>query len=218
MINKLALAWPKENKLSVFIAIEGIDGSGKSTQARRLVDYFNSIGKKAIFTREPGGTPLAEELRGMILRDNGISDPITELLMLNAARRDHIENFIKPKLTEGYIVVCDRFIGSTYAYQGELKHLRWDIIKQAHILSTQDFYPDICLVFDIDPNLATQRVIERSGDSTFYDKLTMMEKVQLRNAFLMLSNLLPPSTRTHVIKADRGEDEVYNELITYIAA
>ena len=143
----------------VFIVFEGGEGVGKSTVVRYLSDYLRSCGNKVILTREPGGTDLAEELREIILRDesSGIS-ALQELFLFSAAREDHLRKVVKPALDEGYVVLCDRFIGSTYVYQGIVGGVDLDFLVE-----TQKPFLDIVsisrtYVLDLDVDIALSRV------------------------------------------------------------
>lgn len=147
----------------IFVSLEGIDGCGKSTAARYLVEYLKSIGLNAMFTREPGGSHLAEQIRQIIINESMSS--MTELLLFQAARYDHIENVIKPALNNGFIVVCDRFIDSTYAYQGYGRGLINEVLELEKIV-LKGFEPDYTLLFDVSVEEAHKRLVKRSGDDT----------------------------------------------------
>ncbi|MBC7610837.1 MAG: dTMP kinase, partial [Polaromonas sp.] len=112
----LARGGPSRRSSGLFISFEGIDGAGKSTHISALAEAFKAAGRSVTLTREPGGTPLAEKLRAMVLND--VMDPLTEALLIFAARRDHILNVINPALVRGDVVLCDRFTDATFAYQG----------------------------------------------------------------------------------------------------
>ena len=151
----------------LFISFEGIDGAGKSTHIDALADAFRASGRKVTLTREPGGTPLAEKLRALVLND--AMDPLTEALLIFAARRDHLENVIKPALSRGDVVLCDRFTDATFAYQGggrgfELNMLqtleKW--VQAAHSPVHKDrqilVQPQLTIWFDLSPEAAAIRL------------------------------------------------------------
>ncbi|MEI4220315.1 MAG: dTMP kinase, partial [Candidatus Dasytiphilus stammeri] len=133
----------------MFITFEGIDGSGKTTQSELLANYFKQIHgeNNVVLTREPGGTDFAEKIRGLLLKDN--IDPISELLLLISMRHEHMKKLILPALLEGKIVICDRFIDSTIAYQGYGLGVDLSLIRDLHKL-VEIKYPDITFILDID--------------------------------------------------------------------
>jgi dTMP kinase len=146
----------------VFISFEGIDGAGKSTHIEGLAAALRSAGRRVTLTREPGGTPLAEKLRALVLNDP--MDPMTEALLVFAARRDHLQQLIEPALARGDIVLCDRYTDATFAYQGggrgfELETLtvleRW---VQALPATPSLRQPELTVWFDLDPAVAAQRL------------------------------------------------------------
>jgi dTMP kinase len=138
----------------VFITFEGIDGAGKSSHVQALADAFRAQGRAVTVTREPGGTPLAEKLRTLALNDP--MDPLTEALVMFAARRDHVEQVIKPALARGDVVLCDRFTDATFAYQGGGRGFDWDVLVQLE--RWIDMKPDLTVLFEIDPAVAAQRL------------------------------------------------------------
>lgn len=156
--------------MSKFITFEGGEGVGKSTQAKMLCKFFEDKGEKVFLTREPGGTVLAEKIRNeILLKNNGVDDPLTEFLLLSAARRDHVESIIKPKLKQGVFVVCDRFYDSSVAYQAYYKGLDFSIMEQINNLAINDFKPDITFLLELDHKKANIRVSDR-GVGNHYDK------------------------------------------------
>jgi dTMP kinase len=148
----------------IFITFEGIDGAGKSTHITGLFDAFKAQGKGVTLTREPGGTPLAERLRTLILNDP--MDAMTEALLVFAARRDHLQQVIEPALARGEVVLCDRFTDATFAYQGggrgfDLETLYYlEQLVQTSKRPEGDFvrHPDLTLWFDLSPEVAAERL------------------------------------------------------------
>lgn len=144
----------------LFISFEGIDGAGKSTHISTLADAFKAEGRVVTLTREPGGTPLAEKLRGLLLHD--AMDPLTEALLMFAARRDHVQSVILPALARGEVVLCDRFTDATFAYQGGGRGFDLAVLSQleawvqAH--DGQTLQPALTLWFDLAPEIAAQRL------------------------------------------------------------
>ena len=133
-----------------FIVFEGCEGVGKSTQISLLKEYFKNTEQKAIFTREPGGTPLAEEIRNLIKSDNSIT-AIEEAYLFAGARAHHVSNVIIPALNQGISVVCDRFILSSLAYQGKARGLGYSVINEINHHAMQGIKPDVTIFFDLSP-------------------------------------------------------------------
>jgi dTMP kinase len=145
----------------LFISFEGIDGAGKSTHISSLADAFKAAGRSVTLTREPGGTPLAEKLRAMVLND--AMDSLTESLLIFAARRDHLAHVIRPALLRGEVVLCDRFTDATFAYQGGGRGFDLHVLKtlEAWVQSTEGqtlLQPDLTVWFDLDPLKAAERL------------------------------------------------------------
>ena len=152
----------------LFISFEGIDGAGKATHIEALADAFRAGARSVTRTREPGGTPLAEQLRALVL--NQPMDALTEALLMFAARRDHIEQVIAPALARGEVVLCDRFTDATFAYQGGGRGFDWDSLSKLELLA-QDrqapeanlahkdlLQPDLTIWFDLPPAVAAERL------------------------------------------------------------
>jgi dTMP kinase len=145
----------------IFISFEGIDGAGKSSHVQAVADAFSKAKRQVVLTREPGGTPLAEKLRDMVLHDN--MDPLSEVLLMFAARRDHLQQVIEPALARGDVVVCDRFTDATFAYQGAGRGFDLSVLKQLE-LWVQSLpnggvrQPDLTLWFSLDPSIAAERL------------------------------------------------------------
>ena len=152
----------------VFISFEGIDGAGKSTHMDALAGAFRAAGRTVVLTREPGGTPLAEKIRALVLHEP--MGPLTEALLMFAARRDHIEQVIDPALARGEVVLCDRFTDATFAYQGGGRSFDWDSLSKLELLA-QDrqapeanlahkdlLQPNLTIWFDLPPAVAAERL------------------------------------------------------------
>ena len=143
-----------------FISIEGIEGVGKSTNIRFICDFLNDLGIKNVSTREPGGTPISEQIRDVLLAAGNKSlCPMTELLLIFSGRAQHIHELIEPALTSGSWVVCDRFTDATYAYQGAGRGLPTDLIQGMEILVQGLIRPDLTLIFDIQADLGLKRAV-----------------------------------------------------------
>ncbi len=138
-----------------FITFEGIDGAGKSSHIESLATWIRARGQTVLVTREPGGTPLAEQLRAQFLRDE--MDALTECLLVFAARRDHLQQLIEPALAAGGTVLCDRFTDATFAYQGAGRGFDWSVLTQLERWVQGDRQPDLTLWFDVEPGEAAAR-------------------------------------------------------------
>ena len=144
-----------------FISFEGIDGAGKSTHIEGLAQWFKSRGHVVTLTREPGGTPLAEKFRELALHES--MDPLTEALVMFAARREHLVNVIEPALARGEVVLCDRFTDATFAYQGGGRGFDWTVLKALeqmvqNVPASALRQPDLTIWFDLSPEVAAQRL------------------------------------------------------------
>lgn len=141
--------------LGKFITLEGIDGAGKSTHLPWLKSWWEQRGWQTVQTREPGGTPLAEKIREMVLGQE--MDALTESLMMFAARRDHIKNAIQPALDKGHLVICDRFTDASFAYQGFGRGHDLTVLNTLEAWTQEGLQPDLTLWFDVEPAIASQR-------------------------------------------------------------
>ena len=177
--------------LPAFISFEGIDGSGKSTQARALADHLRSKGRDVILTREPGGSPGAEEIRALVLTgDPDRWSVVTEILLFTASRRDHLEKTILPALGRGQTVISDRFADSTRVYQGATRGDLRAMVDNLHALMIGR-EPDLTFIIDMDPGTALQRgLARRSGEDRFEDMGLAFQQT-LRAGFLTLAQTFP---------------------------
>lgn len=198
----------------IFITIEGTDGSGKSTQIKLLMDYLSSKGCDILFTREPGGTQISEKIRELILDINNVKmTAVTEALLYAAARAQHVEEKIIPAVDEGKIVICDRFVDSSIAYQGAARGLGSDLIKDINKFALRGILPDITLFFDISPEKGILRKKnERNLDRIESEKLVFHKKVY--NGYKELCDAYPE--RIKVINADDTVENVHENVIKEI--
>lgn len=151
-------------KLGKFIALEGGEGAGKSTQARLLAEALRAAGKTVVLTREPGGTPGAEAIRALLLRTDGEGwGPRAEALLFAAARADHVERLIAPALAAGQWVICDRFVDSSRAYQGGAGGLEDEDVLALHRVGSQGLLPDFTLLIEVPEAEVAQRLAKRDG-------------------------------------------------------
>ncbi|MEI7669300.1 MAG: dTMP kinase [Pseudomonadota bacterium] len=177
---------------SLFITFEGGEGSGKTTQIKLLAEYFKNNGKKCLLTREPGGSQGSEAIRDIIL--NGSADKwhdVTELLLFQAARVEHVERVIKPALASGNIVLCDRFLDSSIVYQGIGKGLGVQYVEQIHQLTLGNFAPDFTIILDIEPEKGLKRAKSRSHHETRFENMELEFHKKVREGFLSLTKNKP---------------------------
>ena len=193
-----------------FISFEGIDGCGKSTQAKILSDELATYGKKVLLTREPGGSKGAEEIRNLLL--TGETDrwsAETEILLFTAARRDHLERTILPALEIGSTVICDRFSDSTRVYQGVTRGDLRDVVDQLDktMIPRQ---PDVTVLVDLDPEIGLARALRRSDNEARFEDFGLEMQIKLREGFLTLANEFPK--RFIVVDGSRNESEVARDI------
>lgn len=170
-----------------FISFEGIDGSGKSTQARLLAEHLRGTGRDVVLTREPGGSPGAEEIRALVLEGDGDRwSPETELLLFTAARRDHLERTIAPALEAGQIVICDRFADSTRLYQGLARADLRGLVDQLHSLMIGR-EPDLTILIDMDPATGLDRALSRGTGEERFESFGNAMQQKIRQGFLDLA-------------------------------
>ena len=192
----------------MFITLEGPEGSGKTTAVDYAVSKLEEMGYKIVRTREPGGTPIAEQIRNVILdKANTAMDERTEALLYAASRRQHLVEKVWPALKEGKIVICDRYLDSSLAYQGGARGLGVENILNVNNFATEGTFPDLTLLFDIDPKIGLARNAanaNREVNRLDLEKLDFHNKV--RNTFLELAKRYPE--RFIVIDASKSREEV----------
>ncbi|MCA0920654.1 dTMP kinase [Pseudooceanicola nanhaiensis] len=171
----------------LFLSFEGIDGSGKSTQARLLAEHLRTQGREVVLTREPGGSPGAEEIRRLVLEgDPDRWSAETEALLFTAARRDHMERTILPALERGAVVVCDRFADSTRMYQGLSRGDLRGLVDKLHALMIGR-EPDMTLLIDMDPETGLSRALGRQGTEERFETFGADLQRRMRQGFLALA-------------------------------
>jgi dTMP kinase len=193
-----------------FITFEGGEGTGKTTQISKLADYLEGRGHTVVITREPGGTPVAEAARAVLLDPALEPDGLTELFLLEAARHDHVENIVVPALERGEVVISDRYADSSTVYQGLVRGLGEELVIQLNRLATGDLEPDLTLVFDLDPEDGLGRVRSRDAGGDPADRLDAEPEEfhrRVRAGFLRLAELHPD--RVRVIDASGDPDAVF---------
>ena len=194
-----------------FITFEGGEGSGKTTQSKCLFEYLKSKNIKCIWTREIGGTLVAEKIRDIILHNE--MDHMTELLLIMAARKEHVDKVILPALHSGVNVICDRFIDSTFCYQGA--YVGREKVRELHEFVIGDLYPDLTFFIDVPAEDGLKRACARGGNNKFEDK-DISEHERIRGEFLELVKMFPD----RIVKIDgmQSEDEVSRDVVSSISS
>ena len=198
----------------LFITFEGIDGAGKSTHIAGLAEAFRAQGRTVELTREPGGTPLAEKLRELVLNDP--MDPLCEALLMFAARRDHLQEVIEPALARGDVVLCDRFTDATFAYQGAGRGFDLDVLRQLERWvqampgkGNRLRQPDLTVWFDLPPAVAAERLAgARLPDRFESQSLAFFERVAAGYG----DRLGQDPTRFARVPSDQSRDEVWRHV------
>ncbi len=191
----------------LFITMEGMDGCGKSTQLRRLARALTEQGLSVTVTREPGGTPAGEAVRALLSSEASLGiTPLTELFLIVGARAEHVASFIKPALAEGSIIISDRYVDSTVAFQGYGRGLDLDLIDEMNLAATGGLMPDLTILLDLDPRLARSRTSARpiGGLLGAFDEEKLDFHKRVRRGYLELAARLP---RIKVIEASGSSDE-----------
>jgi len=204
------------NGKGLFISFEGIDGSGKSTQARLLAERLQASGHDVVLTREPGGSPGAEEIRALVLQgDPDRWSAETEILLFTAARRDHLERLIGPALDDGQIVICDRYADSTRLYQGLSRGDLRGTVDQLHTLMIGR-EPDLTILIDMDPETGLKRALGRNGTEERFEAFGQDMQQRMRDGFLALADEF--ADRFRVIDGNRPLEAVADDVLTTVNA
>lgn len=202
--------------MSLFITFEGGEGSGKTTVLNMINKALIEKGYQTVLTREPGGTPISEQIRDVILdKANTAMDARTEAFLYAASRRQHLVEKIWPSLKEGKLVLCDRYLDSSLAYQGVARGLGIDEILNLNMYATEGSFPDITLFFDIEPEQGLARIAKNNNrEVNRLDLEKMSFHHQVRNAFLTLAKRYP--NRYRIIDASKPLEDVFNQALEVI--
>ncbi len=199
----------------LFITFEGGEGSGKTTQLKALLTHLRSTGRDAVETRDPGGTPIGKQIRGLLLdRENTRMGPATELLLYEASRAQLVHEVIRPALAAGRIVLCDRFTDSTVAYQGYGRGLDLTLIARLNALATEGLRPDLTFLLDLDPGVglarATRRVTERQERHDRIEAEVLAFHQRVRTGYRAIA--AADSERVILLDASRGMSEIEGHI------
>jgi len=201
----------------MFITLEGIEGSGKTTQINNISRFLENKGHNCVITREPGGTNIGRKIRSILLDpENKGMEPMAELLLYFSDRVQHVKKLIQPSLSEGKTVICDRYFDATLVYQGYARGLDINLIMRLHELILEGLKPDITLLLDLSPETGLARAWEqigngsRSGDETRFEKEALSFHKKIRAGYLELARLEPQ--RFRVIDASQEKNKVQMDI------
>lgn len=198
-----------------FVTFEGTEGSGKTTVIEKVEQYYINKGYKVVRTREPGGSKIAEDIRNVILDVNNTSmDPITEAMLYAASRRQHLVEKVIPYLEQGYIVLCDRFIDSSLAYQGHARGLGIDKVYQMNLMATNGLLPDVTIYVDVKPEVGLSRIKSNNREQNRLDleKISFHEKVY--EGYYLVSKMF--EERFKVVNGDQTRECVLNDTLAIL--
>jgi len=203
---------PEQKHSGRFIVLEGVDGAGKGVQSRNLLSAMQAAGLDVILTREPGGSPGAEEIRRLIVEGEvNRWDDMTELLLIYAARRSHLVETIWPALEKGTWVISDRFADSSRAFQGIAGNLGLEAVEIVHQQVAGDFQPDLTLILDLDPSISLDRAGARGGSEDRFEQKGLGYQQRVRDGFRLLASQSPQSKV--LIDAGGSIDEVFTRIV-----
>jgi len=207
----------------MFITLEGIEGSGKTTHVKYIIEFLQKQGYECVATREPGGTRIGKKIRAILLDpESSDMDPLVELLLYFADRAQHVRHFILPSLAAGKIVLCDRFYDATLVYQGFARGLDVGLIQKLHKLILKDLKPDMTILLDLPPEQGLSRAWKqinngsRTGIESRFENEALAFHHKVRSGYLELSRQEPE--RFRVIDASRDEHRVREEIITVLSS
>jgi dTMP kinase len=201
--------------MSKMIVIDGVDGSGKGVQTRRLYQAFLEYGMPCILTREPGGSPAAEDIRALLVNGEPDKwDSMTELLLMVAARKAHLRDTILPALEQEMWVISDRFADSSRAFQGIAGEIGLDTVDKLHALCIGEFKPDLVIILDIDERIALARAQARGGGEDRFEKKGVHYHAKVRSAFRSIAASDP--ALYCLVDASSSMDEVTSHILSLI--
>jgi dTMP kinase len=202
----------------MFITLEGIEGSGKSTQILHVFNFLNQLGLKCVMTREPGGTRIGGKIRSILLDpESAAMNPAAELLLYTADRVQHIQEIILPAIEGGGIVICDRYFDATLAYQGIARGLDMALILDLHQLICRNLKPDLTFLLDLSPNTGLQRAWHqlesgsRKDTESRFEKETLAFHERVRAGYLAIAGKEPE--RFRIIDASQSQERVQTQIL-----
>lgn len=196
-------------KSGIFIVLEGGDGSGKTTQAKLIAEYLKNNGFSVVLTREPGGVDTAEKIRTIILNED--VDPVTEALLFASARREHLVKKVIPALNEGKIVICDRFLYSSLAYQGYARGLGIENVYNINALAVEDCFPDLTIMLDLDVQTGIDRIFSnRTEETNRLDKESLEFHSKVREGYKIVSKMY--SNELVSVDASKSIEDVFEDI------
>jgi len=202
--------------LSLFITFEGVEGSGKTTQIQRLKRYLTKRGTPCKVTREPGGGPIGDKVRKILLNpEHRAMTPLSELLLYEASRAQHVKEVIEPLLKKGVVVLCDRFSDATVAYQGYGRKIDLHMVKSLNRLTSQGINPDVTFLLDCPSGLGLKRALQRNRTLNKekegrFEKEEIQFHHRVRRGYLSIARKEPD--RVKVIDTRKGEDKVFEKI------
>ncbi len=201
---------------ALFITFEGIEGSGKTTQIKKLREYLESTGRPVLATREPGGTPLADRIRDLILSNRSEKvNPKAELFLYLASRAQHVHSVIKPALRQGLTVICDRFADATIAYQGYGRELDLDFLENLNQYATGGLKPDLTVLIDLPAREGLSRVSRARGEMDRLESEGIEFHEKVRRGYLELASREPE--RIFVVDGRGSEEDIFAEITRELA-
>jgi dTMP kinase len=194
---------------AVLITVEGVEGSGKSTQCARLAQYLGARGLEVVRTSEPDGTPLGLRVRALFEADGPTPTPLTQTFLFMAARQEHVTRVIAPALARGAVVISDRYADATVAYQGYGQGMDVQTIRELNLLATGGVLPDLTLVLDLDPAAGMRRIRGRALDA--FEKMDTAFHRRVREGYLEIARA--DKNRVVVLDADRDPDALHADVV-----
>lgn len=200
----------------MFITFEGPDGSGKTTQSKLFVEYLEAQGKSVLWTREPGGSVIGQKLRALLLEDTSLKiDCLTELFLFAADRAEHVRSIIKPALASGKIVVCDRYIDSTTAYQAGGRGFDRQMVTTLNMLSTENLLPDKTFIIDVPSEIGLARAKTQRGNVDKFEAEALGFHQSVRAMYLNIAQEQPK--RCVVIDGTQAIEAIFTQISSYIS-
>lgn len=194
---------------AVLITVEGVEGSGKSTQCARLAQHLSARGLEVVRTSEPDGTPLGSRVRALFEADGPTPTPLTQTFLFMAARQEHVTRVITPALARGAVVISDRYADATVAYQGYGQGMDVQTIRELNMLATGGVLPDLTLVLDLDPAAGMRRIRGRALDT--FEKMDTAFHRRVREGYLEIARA--DKNRVVVLDADREPDALHADVV-----